>query len=69
MIGKIGEVNQKNWDDLLPYVLAAYRAFCQEATGFSPNCLVFGKKNRAPLDLVYGRPEEKVEENPITPSM
>ena len=54
MIGKIVQHDQKNWDECLPIVMAAYRAAKHESTGFSPNRLVFGRENRAPLDLVLG---------------
>lgn len=64
MIGKLVDENQKNWDDFLPYVAAAYRASHHDATGFSPNYLMFAKENRAPLDIVYGSPEEDEEERP-----
>ena len=56
MIGKVVAINQKNWDEFLPSVMGAYRASCHEATGFSPNFLMFGRENTAPLDVVYGTP-------------
>jgi len=34
--------------------MAAYRAAEHESTGFSPNRIVLGHENRAPLDLVIG---------------
>lgn len=58
MIGKVILEHQRNWDEVLPYVVSAYRASVHEATGYTPNFLIFGRENRAPLDLVYGRPEE-----------
>jgi transposase InsO family protein len=57
MLGKVVSENQRDWDEHLPYVTAAYRASIHDVTGFSPNYLIFGKENRAPLDLVYGPPE------------
>lgn len=54
MLAKVVQANQKDWDDCLPSVMAAYRAAKHSATGFSPNALVFGKENRAPIDLVLG---------------
>ena len=58
MLGKVVSENQRDWDDHLPYVMAAYRASVHDVTGFSPNYLVFGRESRAPLDIVYGPPEE-----------
>ena len=56
MLGKIVSNHQRDWDELLPHVLAAYRASVHEVTGYSPNYLLFAREVRAPLDLVYGRP-------------
>jgi hypothetical protein len=57
MLGKVVCENQKDWCELLPFVMAAYRASRQESTGFSPNFLTFGREVRAPVDLVLGRPK------------
>ena len=57
MLGKVIDTNQRNWDEFLPSVMAAYRASRHEATGFTPNFLVFGRENTAPLDVVFGVPE------------
>ena len=54
MLGKVVKLNQRDWDDHLQPVMAAYRAAKHESTGFSPNRLVFGRENRAPLDIVLG---------------
>ena len=48
--------NQRNWDDLLPFVLMAYRSVEQETTGFSPNYLMLGREVSTPLDLAYEMP-------------
>ena len=56
MLGKVISSHQRDWDEVLPHVLAAYRASLHEATGFTPNYLMFGRETRAPIDLVYGRP-------------
>jgi len=57
MIGRVIDEHQADWDLLLPYVMAAYRASCHEATKFTPNYLVLGREVRAPVDLVYDAPE------------
>ena len=56
MIGKGINKNQRNWSEILPYVVSAYRSSINETTGFSPNRLTFGREIRTPIDLVYGRP-------------
>ena len=48
----------KNWTEMVPYALSAYRASRHNSTGYSPNKLVFGREASAPLDLEYGRPAE-----------
>ena len=57
-LGKVINENQRDWDQWIPAVLAAYHASRHEATGFSPNYLVLGREVRLPLDLVYGTPED-----------
>ena len=47
-------LNQRSWDEHLPFVLAAHRASVHDSTGFTPNFLVFGAELRAPIDLVLG---------------
>ena len=59
MMGKVVADNQRDWDELLPSVMAAYRSSRHEATGFSPNFLIFGREARAPVDLVCGLPEDE----------
>ena len=50
--------SQRDWDEHVPMVMAAYRASRHEATGFSPNRLVFGRENVMPVDIVMGTPME-----------
>jgi transposase InsO family protein len=63
MLGKIVSDSQRNWDECLPPVMAAYRASPHDSTGFSPNKLFLGRENRMPLDLLMGFPEEELERN------
>jgi len=44
MLGKVVSENQRDWDDHVAYVLAAYNATKHSATGYSPNMLVYGKE-------------------------
>ena len=39
MLAKVVNDNQRNWDECVPYVMAAYRATSHESTGYSPNRL------------------------------
>jgi len=56
ILGKVVDRAQRNWDEWIPYAVAAYRATVHEVTGFSPNFIVFGRENALPIDLVYGAP-------------
>jgi len=58
MLGKAVCDSQRDWDDRLPFVLAAYRASPHSSTGFSPNRLFLGRETRMPIDLVMGLQEE-----------
>jgi len=71
-VDKSVQQNQCDWDDRLPYVMAAPRASRHESTKFTPNMMVFGQENRAPADLVlnsvqggseqYDSPDDYVSE-------
>lgn len=56
MIAKVVSEDLYDWDIYLPTILAASRASRHESTGFSPNFIVFGKENRAPIDIVILSP-------------
>ena len=42
----------RDWDQLLPYVLFAYREVPHSTTGFSPFELLYGREVRGPLDIL-----------------
>jgi len=50
--------SQRDWDEHVAIVLAAYRASPHESTGYSPNRLLFGRENVMPLDIMMGTPIE-----------
>ena len=52
MLRKSAQVDGRDWDELLPYVLFAYREAPQESTGFSPFELLYGRDVRRQLDVV-----------------
>jgi transposase InsO family protein len=56
MLGKVVSESQRDWDEHLPFVMAAYRASSHTSTGLSPNLLFLGHENRMPLDVVMGLP-------------
>jgi len=56
MLGKVVSSSQRDWDERLPAVLAAYRSSPHESTGFSPNRLFLGREVRMPWDLIMGLP-------------
>jgi hypothetical protein len=62
MLAKVIATKQRDWDLHVPAVLAAYRASQHESTGFTPNFLVFGHENRAPLDLLLPSPPGATDE-------
>src|SRR2546425_5085552 len=59
MLGKVVAENQRNWDEFLPSVMGAYRASRHESTGYSPNFMMLGRENLAPLDVVLDLPERE----------
>jgi len=59
MLGKAVNESQRDWDEKLPLVLAAYRATPHESTGMSLNKLFLGHEVRMPIDVVMGLPPEE----------
>uniref|UniRef100_A0A8C5MY28 Gypsy retrotransposon integrase-like protein 1 n=1 Tax=Leptobrachium leishanense TaxID=445787 RepID=A0A8C5MY28_9ANUR len=45
-------MSHKDWERHLPYLLFAYREVPQEATGFSPFELLYGRRVRGPFDML-----------------
>ena len=39
-----------DWDEVLPFLMMAYRASKHESTGFSPNKMLYGKEIKLPLE-------------------
>nr|KAG5702560.1 hypothetical protein BaRGS_003720 [Batillaria attramentaria] len=50
--GEHRQERPKTWDRFIPAVLFAYREVPQEATGFSPFELLFGRKVRGPMTIL-----------------
>ena len=53
MIGKLTHDHPKRWDQMLDTALFAYREIPQSSTEFSPFTLMFGRKVRGPIDVIY----------------
>ena len=53
MLSMFVDANQGNWDDLLSYVMMAYRSSVQATTKFSPYFAVFGREIVMPADLMF----------------
>ena len=66
MSGKVIAKTQRDWDQHLPFVMAAYRATTHDATGFTPNRLFLGREVRMPIDLAMGLP---VDDHVNTPNL
>jgi len=58
MLAKVVSDDHRDWCEHVPAVIAAYRASVHEVTGYTPNRLFLGRKNRAPLDLIVGTPPD-----------
>ena len=58
MLGKVVKESERDWDEKLPQVMAAYRASPHSSTGFTPNHLFLGRETKMPLDLIMGVPPE-----------
>ncbi|MBN3289911.1 POL2 protein, partial [Polypterus senegalus] len=52
MLRKVVSADGRNWDQLLPLVLFAYREVPQASTGFSPFELLYGRQPRGILDIL-----------------
>ena len=58
LLGRVIGDDQRDWDERLPFTMAAYRATPHHATGFSPNFLMFGHEVNSPIDLILGTPPD-----------
>jgi len=53
MLKEIVSEQQRDWDNHVAYVLAAYNVTEHSATGYTPNMLLYGGKLRFPDELMY----------------
>jgi len=59
MLGKVVSDSQRDWDEVLPQVMAAYRSTRHDATGYSHNMLFLGREVTTPLDLIMDLPSDQ----------
>ena len=59
MISMFVSPSQRDWDEVLPYIMMAYRSAVQSTTGYSPNYMMLGREVELPIDLIIGMPEEE----------
>jgi hypothetical protein len=56
----IEDFNYPSWDEVLPYVMAAYRRTEHQSTGCTPNLMMLGRETSIPLDLIIGAPPGEI---------
>ena len=58
MLSNFVNENHTDWDDQVPYVMAAYRATEHKSTACTPNLdlLMLNRETTCPLDLIVGHP-------------
>ena len=55
----VDKFKDTEWDDILPYLMSAYRRSVHESTGVTPNKMMYGRECNLPLDLIIGSPLDK----------
>ncbi|XP_014668022.1 PREDICTED: uncharacterized protein LOC106809454 [Priapulus caudatus] len=61
MLSKVVGEHRRDWDDHLPFVMAAYRGSVQESTRVSPNLMMFRREVGMPIDLMWPVPRDEDE--------
>ncbi|GBO14263.1 hypothetical protein AVEN_142024-1 [Araneus ventricosus] len=63
MLSMYVDVEQRNWDNILPFVTFAYNSAKQDTSGFSPFFLVHGRDVETPLDVILPHDTENHADN------
>ncbi|CAG2249602.1 unnamed protein product [Mytilus edulis] len=58
MLSAYVDEHHTNWDQLLPYVMMAYRTAVHETTGSTLNRMIMGREVATPVDIMYALPRE-----------
>ncbi|GFS46992.1 retrovirus-related Pol polyprotein from transposon 17.6 [Trichonephila clavipes] len=66
MLSMCVDVEQKNWDEILPFVTFAYNTAKQETTGFTPFYLLHGREAETTLDTMLPFCPNDFDDNNIT---
>ncbi|GFU89288.1 transposon Ty3-I Gag-Pol polyprotein [Trichonephila clavipes] len=66
MLSMYVDVEQKNWDEILPFVTFAYNTAKQETTGFTPFYLLHGREAETTLDTMLPFCSKDFDNNNIT---
>ncbi|GFT76104.1 retrovirus-related Pol polyprotein from transposon 412 [Trichonephila clavipes] len=66
MLSMYVDVEQKNWDEILPFVTFAYNTAKQETTGFTPLYLLHGREAETTLDTMLPFCPNDFDDNNIT---
>ncbi|UYV80769.1 hypothetical protein LAZ67_19001675 [Cordylochernes scorpioides] len=53
MLSMYMDLDQKNWDEMLPFITFAYNTARQVSTGFTPFFLVHGREAETTLDTIF----------------
>ncbi|CAG2206517.1 unnamed protein product [Mytilus edulis] len=61
MLSPFVSVHQKDWDQYVPLIMMVYRPSEHETTGATPCQMMFGREIKLPVDLVLGRPLNKLD--------
>ena len=62
MMSMYVSTHQKEWAELLPYMLFAYRTSVHESTNKTPFAMIYGREARLPTDFVTRQPGEQISE-------
>lgn len=54
MLGTLNAEKKRNWSQQIPYLVHAYNSTKNDATGYSPYFLMFGREARLPVDICFG---------------
>jgi len=69
MFGKLVNKNQRDWYELVPYIICAYNTTVHSSAGFSPFYLVHLCRSRVPVELLIGTQSKaayKTEDTHVT---